>query len=416
MSNSCLEFENLTLGYQGHAAVHHLSGEVQRGSLTAVVGANGSGKSTLMKGKRWRNAPGTTEDDLRRLYDSVPVTLLTGFLGSGKTTLLNDILADHRMQGTAVIVNEFGTVPIDHDLVRTGSETYFRTTTGCICCTATSDIRSSLSELHEARIRGDIPLVSRVVIETTGLADPAPIINSIIPGGAPAMGLRDHVVARHFHLARVVTAFDVLNGRATLDSFLEGWKQLAFADHVVLTKTDIADTGHDWREELRALNPAAVYHDRHRQGFDLAGLFGDAAYSVSGKAEDVPGWLAMERLGAHPDHAHDPNRHGDEIEAISLSHDVPLSPQAVDTFLHIVTTNIGSGLLRLKGMFALTDDPARPLVAHAVQHRLYPLQRLERWPDEDRVVLIGQDMPAKPIRDLFEVLAPRAARKKRGAA
>jgi G3E family GTPase len=102
-----------------------------------------------------------------------------------------------------------------------------------------------------------------------------------------------------------------------------------------------------------------------------------------------------------------------------LSHDVPLSPQAVETFLHIVTTNVGSGLLRLKGLFALTDDPTRPLVAHAVQHRLYPLQRLEHWPDEDhrsRVVLIGQDMPAKPIRDLFEVLAPRAARARRGAA
>ncbi|WP_234841087.1 CobW family GTP-binding protein [Sinorhizobium meliloti] len=332
---------------------------------------------------------------MRRLYDSVPVTLLTGFLGSGKTTLLNDVLIDPAMHGTAVIVNEFGTVPIDHDLVRKGSETYFRTTTGCICFTATSDVRSSLSELHEARLRGDIPPVSRVVIETTGLADPGPIINSIIPGGSPAMGLRDHVVARHFHLARVVTTFDVLGGRATLNSFMEGWKQLAFADHVVLTKTDIADTAHDWPDELRALNSAA------------------------GKVEDVPGWLAMERLVAHGEHAHDPNRHGGEIEAISLSHDVPLSPQAVGTFLHIVTTNIGSGLLRLKALFALTDDQARPLVTHAVQHRLYPLQRLAHWPDEDhrsRVVLIGRNMPAKPIRDLFEVLAPGTARSKRGVA
>ncbi|RCS23064.1 GTP-binding protein [Phyllobacterium salinisoli] len=359
------------------------------------------------------------EGDLRQLYESVPVTLLTGFLGSGKTTLLNDMLADPRMRGTAVIVNEFGTIPIDHDLVRTGSETYFRTTTGCICCTATSDIRRSLADLHEARLRGEIPPVSRVVIETTGLADPAPIINSIIPGGAPAMGLRDHVVARHFHLARVVTTFDVLDGRATLDSFLEGWKQLAFADHVVLTKTDLATGRYDWQEALQTLNPAAFYHDRHQGGFDLEGLFGGGAYSLSGKAEDVPGWLAMERLAAHHDHAHDPDRHGNEIEAMSLSHDVPLSPTAVDTFLQIVTTNIGSGLLRLKGIFALTDDTARPLVAHAVQHRLYPLQRLDHWPDEDhrsRVVLIGQKMPAKPIRDLFEVLAPRVARKKRGAA
>ncbi|TDX76162.1 cobalamin synthesis protein cobW-like protein [Neorhizobium sp. R1-B] len=133
----------------------------------------------------------------------------------------------------------------------------------------------------------------------------------------------------------------------------------------------------------------------------------------------MPGWLAMERLARHPDHVHDLNRHGHEIEAISLTHDVPLSPQAVETFLHIVTSNISSGLLRLKGLFALTDDPDRPLVAHAVQHRLYPLQRLDSWPDDDRrsrVVLIGQDMPAKPIRDLFEVLAPRTARNKRGAA
>lgn len=365
----------------------------------------------------WRNRARCPlkEPDVRGLYDSVPVTLLTGFLGSGKTTLLNEILSDPQAAGTAVIINEFGTVAVDHDLVRRGSETYSRTTTGCICCTASSDIRASLSDLHEARVRGEVPPISHVIIETTGLADPAPIINSIIPGGAPAIGLRDHVVARHFHLACVVTAFDVLNGRATLDSFLEGWKQLAFADHVVLTKTDIATGSHDWTAELRGLNPSACYHDRHQPGFRLSMLIGSRNYTTSGKVEDVPGWLAMERLTTHADHTHDPNRHGDGIEALSLCHDVPLSPQSVETFLHIVTTNTGSGLLRMKGIFALTDDPLRPLVAHAVQHRLYPLQRLERWPDGNhtsRLVLIGQNMPIRPIRDLFEVLAPRSARKR----
>ncbi|MDX3928955.1 MAG: GTP-binding protein [Shinella sp.] len=340
--------------------------------------------------------------------------LLTGFLGSGKTTLLNDILADPEMAGTAVIVNEFGSVPIDHDLVRTGRETYVRTTTGCVCCTATSDIRVSLYELHETRLIGDIPPISRVIIETTGLADPAPIINSLIPGGAPATGLRDHIVARQFYLSGVVTTFDTIAGRQTLDSHMEGWKQLAFADHIVLTKTDIADAGLSVREAVRDLNPAAIIHDRHDPGFRLESLIGRRPYSTQDKAEDVPGWLAMESLGRHGSHMHDPNRHGEAIEAISLDHDMPLEPSAVMTFLELVTSNTGSGLLRLKGVFAVTDDTQRPVVAHAVQHRLYPLQRLDGWPDSDRrtrVVLIGQAMPAKPIRDLFEVLAPRAFRR-----
>lgn len=366
--------------------------------------------------RKSRPANMTRDIDVNGHYDPVPVTLLTGFLGSGKTTLLNDILGDCRMAGTAVIVNEFGTVPIDHGLVRTGSETYFQTTTGCICCTATSDIRVSLHELHDALIKGQVPAIERVIIETTGLADPAPIINSLIPGGAPALGIRDHIVARHFHLSRVITTFDVLSGRHTLDSLIEGWKQLAFADDVVLTKTDLADAEHDWPHELALLNPAARFHDRHAETFELGHLFDAARYSISGKAEDVQGWLAMEALARRHDHSHDLNRHGDEIEAVSLTYDVPLDPQALQTFLHIVTTNTQSGLLRLKGIFAVSDNPERPVVAHAVQHRLYPLQRLNAWPDGDRssrVVLIGQDMPLKPIRELFEVLAPKSARRKR---
>ncbi|MBK0023952.1 GTP-binding protein [Ochrobactrum sp. S46] len=347
-------------------------------------------------------------------YDPVPVTLLTGFLGSGKTTLLNDILSDPRMAGTAVIINEFGSVPIDHGLVQRGSEGYFQTTTGCICCTATSDVRASLFELHSAIVAGEISDINRVVIETTGLADPAPIINSLIPGGAPAFGLRDHIVARHFFLAGVVATFDVLNGRATLDGFIEGWKQLAFSDHVILTKADLVATQHDWKSELTSLNPAAHLYERLDIHTKLDTVFSDSAYSMSGKAEDVFGWLALEKLSKHSLHNHDPNRHG-EIQAVCLTHDTLLDPRMLQTFLHVVTTNMQSGLLRLKGIFALQDDADRPLIAHAVQHRLYPPQRLQRWPDVDRssrLVLIGRDMPLKQITELFDALIPRPSRRK----
>ena len=347
--------------------------------------------------------------------DAMPVTLLTGFLGSGKTSLLNAILSDPQFADTAVIVNEFGTIPIDHELVHAGREQYVLTSAGCLCCTATSDIRSSLFELHEGREQGALPSFSRVIVETTGLADPAAIVNSLIPGGAPALGMRDHVVARQFRLANVITALDAISGEDALSNHMEGWKQLAFANDIILTKTDLIDADrHAWRERLAAINPSAVLHDRHADDFSLVKLIGSGTYDPTNKADDVIGWLAMEAMaGREHDHAHDPNRHGG-IQALPLVHHTPLDPRAVRGFLDTLTSQRQSGLLRLKGVLALADDPARPLVVHAVQHKLYPSVRLADWPGDDtrsRLMLIGKDMPIGPIQASFDSLIPRSARR-----
>ena len=337
------------------------------------------------------------------------MTLLTGFLGSGKTTLLNRMLADVRIRCAAVIVNEFGSVAVDHDLVHAGSGRHVVTTTGCLCCTAGSGVRTSLFELQEMARRAEIGRFDRVIVETTGLADPAPIVNSLIPGGAPTTGFRDHAVARDFRLANVVSTFDAEAGAAALDRHIEAWKQLAFADDVVVTKGDLAPgSAPDARARLARLSPFARLHDGSDPGFDPAALIGNGSYSPTGRPEDVAGWLAMEGIGGHDAHDHDPDRHG-EVQALHLRADEPLDPKATKTFLGIVARQ-QSGLLRLKGLLALADDPSRPLVAHAVQHRLYPPLRLDRWPDEDmtsRLVLIGADLPVEPIRKLFATLGPR---------
>ncbi|WP_348766768.1 GTP-binding protein [uncultured Salinisphaera sp.] len=347
---------------------------------------------------------------------TIPVTLLTGFLGSGKTTLINTLLADPRMRDAAIVVNEYGSVAVDHDLIHEGREGFALTTsTGCLCCTASSDIRASLYELHDRYARGELPAFNHVVVETTGLADPAPIINSLIAGGTPAMGLRDHVVARSFLLAGVIATFDVDSGDATLAAHAECRKQLAFADHIVLTKTDLADAA-PWPARLRRINPTASLHDCQAANFDATALFNQGTpYVTADRPENVLEWLAMERATtAHDHHQHDhdhdhdhdhhAHRHDDGIEAWPLFCDTPLERAAVDRFLETITDQPGAALLRLKGIFALSDDPARPLVVHAVQHRLYPPVRLDAWPSVDRrsrVVLIGRDLPRAPIEALL---------------
>ncbi|MES2197553.1 MAG: GTP-binding protein [Pseudomonadota bacterium] len=355
-----------------------------------------------------------------RALESTPVTILSGFLGAGKSTLLNDLLIHPDFGDTALIINEFGDVSIDHDLVRVGEREMMVTTTGCMCCVAGSDIRSSLFELHETMQRHLGRSFSRVVVETTGLADPAPVVNQLIPGGARAFGLRDHVVARRFHLAGFVCVVDVTTAEHTMDQHFECLKQIAFADRIVLTKTDVAQ-GVDRRkpicvegltEQLAKINPPATIVDRHDSAFDIAELFRPRAFAVADRGEDVEGWLAIENAMPEPEASKaappaETTRHAKAgIESLALIHDEPVSASSLMSFLDLLSTVAGPRLLRLKGIVALEDAPDRPLVIHAVQHAVHKY-RLSEWPSGDRrtrLVAITHNLDPVAVRSLFTVI------------
>jgi G3E family GTPase len=352
--------------------------------------------------------------------DKTPVFVLNGFLGAGKSTLLNRVLADPAFGDTAVIINEFGDIALDHDLVRVGKTQVARTTTGCLCCTVGSDIRSTLYELHILASAGGITF-GRVIIETTGLADPAPLVNQLIPRGAPALGLRDHLVARNFELAGVVTLVDIVTGALSIENHFEAAKQIAFADRLVLTKTDLGrdpasvrDIG-SLKARLAGLNPAAPIDDAHQEGFDPAFLFQRRVYAPSSLGDDVIGWLALEEAvradsanGSEPtrESAAPPfARHGARIRTFTITRTDPIAREAFARFLSLLTMSAGPRLLRVKGLVHDQDEPDRPRVIHVVQHAVYPRTILNAWPSDDRrtrLVFITDGVDPEPVRQLFE--------------
>lgn len=356
---------------------------------------------------------GSAEKRERRPPPPFPLTVLTGFLGAGKTSLLNQLLRDPELADTLVIINEFGEIGLDHLLVEKVDGDMLVMSSGCLCCTIRGDLIETLEDLVRRRDNGRIAPFRRILIETTGLADPAPVLHTIMYH--PYLMLR-------FRLDGVVTVIDSINGAATLDAHEEAVKQAAVADRLVITKTDLLDAaGREAYDDLRArlakLNPGARQLDAARGEAGAKSLLDAGFYDPARKTPDVNRWLNAEAFAGthathehgHQDHAgHDINRHDARIRAFCMRHAEPIAPAAFDLFLELLRNAHGPHLLRVKGIVALADDAQRPIVIHGVQHVFHPPVRLDAWPDADhtsRVVFILRDLEPDFVEGLWNAFA-----------
>ena len=345
----------------------------------------------------------------------IPVTLLTGFLGSGKTTLLNRLVRQPAMDRTLVIINEFGEIGLDHQLFSATDETeVVALDSGCLCCTIRGDLARTLRDAPWRYAREGKRQFDRLVIETTGLADPAPILHTL---------MTDPKIARQYRLDGIVTIVDATHGAATLDHHPEAVKQAAVADRLLITKPDLAAkiALDSLQSRLAEINPGARQQVVTHGEVDAESMIGLGLTTADGNRPDLERWLAsssppaMARLSftagsadggsllaKHADVA-DPNRHDDRIRAHCFILETPIVFARFEAWLDLMLSLMGENMLRIKGILNIAGRD-RPTVIHGVQHIFHPPLELEAWPDEDRrsrLVFITRDIPRESLESVM---------------
>jgi G3E family GTPase len=332
------------------------------------------------------------------LAGRIPVSVITGFLGSGKTTLINRLVKRPEMNRVAVIVNELGEIGVDNDLVETSSEQMMLLNSGCLCCTLRSDLQETLRELFIKRRNGEIIDFERVIVETTGIADPAPVMQTM---------MTDSMLLDQYRLDCVVTLVDAVNSGSQLEGFSEAVKQVALADRLVLSKSDIAPAGDVEKLEarLKDINPRAPLRRAINGEIELSFLVDVGLRRSQSRLEEVERWLGTDER--HEEHAEAAHHHHDEaITTFTLRFDKPLSWPSFTQCMEVLTALRGPDLLRVKGLVNV-EGKAGPMVVQGVQHLFHPPVELAAWPGPDRstrLVFITRGIPRKTVADLFAAI------------